>query len=135
MLVKYTCAECNLEKEVDVKIPITCGNVCRVARFKKQIAARKEANRVKNLSNQALPSDTPPPTPPGDEAVNIPPDVPTGSVIETQNQNDQPATPSPESGGSENNNEGNLGQGTPSENSVDTPPQPTENPGGEQGQA
>lgn len=143
--IKYACVRCGTEKELEIKVPQTCSKECRLANLG-DFQRQRKANRLNaeaTASTATQESPTPEaeavtiPIPPGDEVVNIPPDVPTEFVPEPTEPINEPTPeqPAPPSGGGENTDPGNIGQDTPGEDRVESPSLPVENPEGEQGQA
>ena len=120
-----TCEQCGITKTVEIRIPKTCSNSCRLVKLAegrravgKQNKLNKEthmenenSNATGEVNNKEL--DTPAST----EVVEVP--------LETTHDGQ-------ESGGGEGTD--HIGQGTTEADRVDTPSEPTANTGGEQGQ-
>lgn len=147
METTFKCEQCGIDKTIDVRIPKTCSNECRIVLLAAKRRATKGQKRIKKeqsiMENQEsiippveptpeVPPAEPTPLPPDDMAINVPPNVPTGAE---SNPNEVEQLKQDEPTGSENPNPGDLGQDTPGENPVATPPVPADNPPGSEGQA
>lgn len=116
----YKCERCGIDKTIEIKVPKTCSKECRLF----LLGERQKARKAARLQNQPM----------QEEQVNN-----TSAEPEVPQTNGEPTPqPTPEvpadNPGSEGDS-GDIGQGTPGENPVESPSQPTENPGATEGQA
>ena len=113
---KIICEVCSKEREVSLIIPRFCSTACRLASMRKK---RKYLNKD-NIINEENKME---------EEIKT---EPTNGEPNTTNGDPTPSNPEPSTTPTEpvsTENPSSVGQGAPAENQVDTPSQPTDNPG------